>query len=961
MNLSFQIIYVFLYYISSKFPFTVKLSPKSAELGSSLGGTTTLLFPIVTNKHRLIYDSGSGSANTDTIANIYNSGSNHGVELAELKPALRLHPIIRAIDLKYFRDQGYKLTADDTFSAAGFFDLNNPSFGNLYMWLNNKTGELFEDEPDQVGFGGFEINDRTGIDSDRAVEVYNNFIKIPAERLVKYDIEASSSASYNVYVYKDGELFRSYENLSGDQQLETNTNFTSGTYTFSVECGSIQNFTINSRVSFKNKNLLGGRVSIRFAGTASTQTLKSFEATRQLPDIKVIDFLTGLFKMFNLTAYITDEKEIVVQTLDTYYSSSSNYFDITKHIDKESAIIDNVLPYKQINFSYEDTDSFLAKNHLQTFKKNWGGLDYEAGSKYDGDVYEVELPFAHFKYERLLDVTGGSQTNVQWGWAVDEKQEAYEHAPLLFYPKYATGTTISVLNGAGVASSQTAYFVPSNALYLDNDISGNDTSDNINFNAEINEYEAKPYNKTLFEKYYKTYIEEVFDKQRRLTKVKAYLPVSLLQKLTLNDKLVIFNKSYKINKITTNFETLLSDLELINITRTVDVIIPKKFLPVGDITATADSTEITVDNALITVDKFNNYEGLEIISTNEEIPDDTAISNIPEVVSETDKLVVTPPIIEYNEPADATSTSVFLSMNISTLGKVGKVSKIDEYGFFYSTTLADLDPTSIDTLKADSSVTTITFTTDATNKFSTPNVVNFEVTGLTAPETIYYKFYAITNTDIQFDKGEALGSVLFEKTAFTPTYSNTGNVRSYVMTTEYDSKHSIRIMNDDDTVFDLEGVTSGIFYSKIVPYVLEGSAMTFELHSIYPSGFSGFGGDTITDNLATSFQRGTGYDATNRTQAEAYSKELNSSVGASPRLYHANRLDENEEIFPFLREGYLVMKTNIQLNSDSNILARADDGFYAYFNFNTDGTHSPDSGISAQVINGIVTNIQVYY
>jgi hypothetical protein len=54
------------------------------------------------------------------------------------------------------------------------------------------------------------------------------------------------------------------------------------------------------------------------------------------PEMKVIDFLTGLFKMFNLTAYVNNG-EIVVKTLDSYYAGGTTR-DITKYIDvKESS------------------------------------------------------------------------------------------------------------------------------------------------------------------------------------------------------------------------------------------------------------------------------------------------------------------------------------------------------------------------------------------------------------------------------------------------------------------------------------------------------------------------------------------------------------------------------------------------------------------------------------------------
>ena len=60
-----------------------------------------LIFPLITTSSRLIYD--SSESNTDTIknANPYGSSVDVGVPLNELKPAIRLYTIIKAIEAQY--------------------------------------------------------------------------------------------------------------------------------------------------------------------------------------------------------------------------------------------------------------------------------------------------------------------------------------------------------------------------------------------------------------------------------------------------------------------------------------------------------------------------------------------------------------------------------------------------------------------------------------------------------------------------------------------------------------------------------------------------------------------------------------------------------------------------------------------------------------------------------------------
>ena len=133
----------------------------------------------------------------------------------------------------------------------------------------------------------------------------------------------------------------------------------------------------------------------------------------------------------------------------------------------------------------------------------------------------------------------------------------------MFYPVNTSGTTIRFLNA--IPSSYTnisSYFVPSNSVEL---TSATDDS-NINFNLEINEYSFdSSFEGTLFKDYYSTYIQNIYNNKLRLTKVKAYLPISFLLNYSLADKIQIVEKIYTINSIQSNLETGESQLELLNV------------------------------------------------------------------------------------------------------------------------------------------------------------------------------------------------------------------------------------------------------------------------------------------------------------------------------------------------------------------------------------------------------------
>jgi hypothetical protein len=263
---------------------------------------------------------------------------------------------------------------------------------------------------------------------------------------------------------------------------------------------------------------------------------------------------------------------MVVKTLDSYYSGGATY-DITEHVNIEQSQVNVALPFKQIDFGYEETETFFAAIHDQLFGQQWGTIKWnEQDSNLDGSVYKVELPFEHQKYERLIDIDDSSSTTIQWGWSVDDNQDSYIGKPLLFYPIYNSMSANNISYISAINADQTfqteetisgSINIPSNAVAL---ASGTSTA-NINFNNEPNEYTGdETFTGTLFKNYYSSYISTVFDGRNRLTKVKAKLPMNILLNYTLADKFRIGGSTYRINSITTNLTTGEADIELLNIT-----------------------------------------------------------------------------------------------------------------------------------------------------------------------------------------------------------------------------------------------------------------------------------------------------------------------------------------------------------------------------------------------------------
>ena len=336
----------------------------------------------------------------------------------------------------------------------------------------------------------------------------------------------SASSSSNITINSSDlgltELNGTYQiRISADAQvIFDNIVFTaSGRFEFETNTGSsIFNYT-NTTAS---------------SGAFTTPNIPIFDIQNQMPEIKVIDFLTALFKMFNLVAFVNSSGQIEVRTLDNsdsnsyYHSSNTTTYDITKYVNIESSTVDVALPYKEIKYAYEDLKSYLSIVHQQLFNEEWGTVDYNQDTTanfIDGQSYKIIIPFSHFKFERLLNIADSTATSIQWGWSVNENQEAYKDKPLVFYPLRNSGQDVSYLNPNNQDEPIANYNIPSNSRFL-NDTSG---EDNIHFNAENNEYDrpVTSFSGTLFKNYYENYITRIFDSKNRLTKIKAKLPLNI--------------------------------------------------------------------------------------------------------------------------------------------------------------------------------------------------------------------------------------------------------------------------------------------------------------------------------------------------------------------------------------------------------------------------------------------------
>lgn len=560
---------------------TLNLTYNTSTVKSKLQvdpSTNDIVAPLITHTTRLFYNSDNSAHLNDTGNLYYHTGSSHdhGVLWSDLKYALRVHRIIEAIEANY-----------PTISFSNdFFNTTNEPYYDLFMWLHRKSGDV--GNGDQVSSFPTSINGWTspgGGSGDWATMLNTSTLTIKSDfedfnnsdTLLQLQLTTTSTDSYGVEVLQDGQSIYQASGLTGSNTLSSTSSggdlgspsVAAGEWTVIV--------TVTSAITFSNigwtvqNNDGGGFVPNTFDtsdnGSFLCDTNFEFAIPQQIPDMKIIDFLTGIFKMFNLVAYTKPDGSIYVDTLDDFYATSTTY-DISKYIDVNTSEVDVALPYRQINFTYEGLKTFLAAQWEQLNAKEWGAEKYNAEGGLDGGIYTLKLPFEHMQFERLLnidDASGATQTTIQWGFCVNDNQQSYIGKPILFYPILKSGgatTSISFRDTPTSHDEVTSYVLPSNSVAL----AASTSTANKNFGKMINEYTGLPnYTGTLYQNYYSTYIENLFKTNARIVKYTAYLPLHIILNYTLADIFVINGKQYRINSLNINLTNNKSQIELITI------------------------------------------------------------------------------------------------------------------------------------------------------------------------------------------------------------------------------------------------------------------------------------------------------------------------------------------------------------------------------------------------------------
>jgi hypothetical protein len=583
---------------------------------NSQSKTDAIIYPLITPEKRLFFNSTIGGSDPANFSgNVYSVGSDttRGVAYEDLKPAIKMIHIIEAIEGHY----GIEFTRD-------FFDTE--AFTNLYMWLSSASGNIpnyklrgAETEiiritgianPDNSVLKPYSISDNDTIDFTVPENRFQTKAGFITARLRITPISSDLSKTYTIKSIDTitGNVIRE-QTGSGVQTLVDKYNFSqkisSRDYSIKYVVETSVNITFTAELQLgvttggAPQVFLTDDSYIAVNGGSNFSTIPEITLEHHLPQIKVIDFLSGVFKMFNLVAFFIDDEtdddfgKIKVMSLDSFYADATNnptkgIVDINKYVDITEHYVAASLPYATISFKYQETDVVLMEQHTLDHNEVFGNSEYTPDDFTDyGKKYEIELPFSHLKYEHLLDEGNDlAETSILYGYvaggnfnADDGNYSSQDIDPLVFYGINETiPSSTTYINWISDTEDAIAtYWRPSNSNESTDKTTPADFT--INFDAEVDEFYLTDYpigdeetgfeqqaaSNSLFKKFYSKYIISSLDPTKRIIKLTAYFPASLMVRYRLNDQFKIQDEMYRINSITTNINTGKTELELLTL------------------------------------------------------------------------------------------------------------------------------------------------------------------------------------------------------------------------------------------------------------------------------------------------------------------------------------------------------------------------------------------------------------
>jgi len=384
------------------------------------------------------------------------------------------------------------------------------------------------------------------------------------------------------------------------------------------EDGLCNNQTSTTQVEFTKDFTFTGNSNIQFYFVGSSSTIsnfkfeifngprflvsgQTFDYSLEFPDndYKQIDFITSINRYFNLVVVPSPDKPstLIIEPIVDYFGKGE-VLDWTTKVD-----------YNQLQ-SLSPTTSLINGTLDFEFKldQDYANQDFNSASNkvFGTDKVNLNIPYknANTKFTYIfsspIDITINAVTSNYLTLSSFSKIKnadvsgttLQQFQPFKILPRVVfRGLTLPSLNygfiGTGTTELQTWYMRSFGTLYPQTRFTNinrfttypfnySGFSHYINFRGEdlttIQPREFEFVAEDLYDIYYKDYIDDLISPENKIYKVKIYLTPNEVKSLLYDEKILIKNSLFRINKIDgfNLLEPSLCDLELVKLTKTYD-------------------------------------------------------------------------------------------------------------------------------------------------------------------------------------------------------------------------------------------------------------------------------------------------------------------------------------------------------------------------------------------------------
>lgn len=476
-----------------------------------IDGTTSydVRFPLV-SPNRLWQGSGGGTNDITVTAG--------RIIYSELFPVIRVQAIFNFIETKY-----------NLSFVSSFFQTSK--WLDLYCRFQNGKDFVFLTQYENVDYNSTTPSN-TFFNTIENTLSYQ-YVPITGQTFHQTTVNFSSvsdpTATIYVEAYINGQLSGTFESYGGTNPLTvTREGNVPG-----LDSVVIYRFRSDKTVSFDVDVLYEAPDTTIYTGYGNTINLLSIiDMSILAPSMKISDFVAGILKVFNLVVVGEEADTFTIEPLQDWYTLGQTY-DITPYV-VNSHNVQRVPLYKQIAFNYKESKSFPNRNFRQLFNREYG--DLSSAFPYDGSEFKIEVPFENNQFTEI------SGTDIFVAFCLDENQSPYVPEPMLMYLsgdqactpfKFFDGTTEQTINSYALFNSV------------------NTTGFSLCFGNEFNIVTQQTEADSLYNTYYARQLSNLYDIQQRMFSFTAFLPTGLMTKLRMNDRLIIHDRRYLINDIST--------------------------------------------------------------------------------------------------------------------------------------------------------------------------------------------------------------------------------------------------------------------------------------------------------------------------------------------------------------------------------------------------------------------------